>query len=196
MSQFHSLDRVLAQDDSFREFFTALTGGKAGPDQLNGANTAVASSVTDPASAVTDPLPADNQGPATALSADWATSSLDAGPHWAMNSVWTIPSLSVNYGGDPNHPAGTGGTHEANPPIAMNSTPATDSPPANEAPATNPVPVTGPATATASSPATTAGQDPSSNTHHHADGASVAHEVSDAASIADHQAHSFEHTWA
>jgi len=40
MSQFHSLDGVLAQDDAFREFFTALSGIAAGGDRLNGANSA------------------------------------------------------------------------------------------------------------------------------------------------------------
>lgn len=35
MSRFHSLDRALAHDDNFREFFTNLTGGTSGLDLLN-----------------------------------------------------------------------------------------------------------------------------------------------------------------
>jgi Ca2+-binding RTX toxin-like protein len=36
MARFHMLDRLLAHDDDFRDFFTALTGGTSGHDHLNG----------------------------------------------------------------------------------------------------------------------------------------------------------------
>ena len=36
MSRFHLLDRMLAHDDNFRDFFTTLTGGSASHDHLSG----------------------------------------------------------------------------------------------------------------------------------------------------------------
>jgi hypothetical protein len=36
MSRFHMLDRMLAHDNHFREFMTAVTGGTSGHDHLNG----------------------------------------------------------------------------------------------------------------------------------------------------------------
>ena len=40
MARFHMLDRLLAHDDDFREFFTAVTGGTSGHDHLNGTSSA------------------------------------------------------------------------------------------------------------------------------------------------------------
>jgi len=39
MSRFHMLDRMLAHDNHFREFMTAVTGGTSGHDHLNGTST-------------------------------------------------------------------------------------------------------------------------------------------------------------
>src|SRR5438093_925852 len=36
MSRFRMLDRLLAHDDDFRDFFVGLTGGTSGHDHLNG----------------------------------------------------------------------------------------------------------------------------------------------------------------